>query len=316
MQIALPLTAFIGIATGELPKLLSFPHLSSPAFAGALFAASAMGLALTYTSVLCTTYNSPLATRCVLRAGCRSSIIPFRSPPPVALRLHPSRRSPAPILPIPPSPHPLCSVTGNVKDVFTTTFGWLLFGGFRASPLSMGGLGLSFSGAAMYSLTSLRKSQAASAAALAASAAQAAGGTAAHDATADASGSSDKHSDEEEGGASGPGGAGASSGGTAGSRVRQHTHSVVPALSLSNLRYGPEGSVAVLSSSTSASLGDESAANVDGASGRALIIDGLRPYTPMGAQTVVFTSGGAGAPGKLHVPGSGTGLHLGGMRDR
>ena len=52
------------------------------------------------------------------------------------------------------------SVTGNVKDVFTTSLGWLIFGGFKSTRLSLAGLAVSFVGAGMYSLSSLRKGQA------------------------------------------------------------------------------------------------------------------------------------------------------------
>lgn len=48
------------------------------------------------------------------------------------------------------------SITGNVKDIATTFFGWLLFPGFRASFASVGGIALSFCGAFWYSYTNLR----------------------------------------------------------------------------------------------------------------------------------------------------------------
>jgi hypothetical protein len=60
--VALPLSAALAVVTGELPALAAFPHLGDPKFLGSLLLASSMGLALTYTSVLSTTYNSPLAT--------------------------------------------------------------------------------------------------------------------------------------------------------------------------------------------------------------------------------------------------------------
>lgn len=61
-QVALPLSAALAVATGELPALAAFPYLGDARFLGSLLLASSMGLALTYTSVLSTTYNSPLAT--------------------------------------------------------------------------------------------------------------------------------------------------------------------------------------------------------------------------------------------------------------
>lgn len=66
------------------------------------------------------------------------------------------------------------SITGNVKDLATTSAGWALFGGFAATTRSLTGLALSFAGAGMYSLVSLQKSKASSAAAAAAVAAAAA----------------------------------------------------------------------------------------------------------------------------------------------
>ena len=77
-QIALPLTVVAGLALGEGPKLLAFPHLAELGFVASLLVSSAMGLALTYTSVLCTTYNSPLATRCV-RACVRACALCVRA---------------------------------------------------------------------------------------------------------------------------------------------------------------------------------------------------------------------------------------------
>ncbi len=43
------------------------------------------------------------------------------------------------------------TVTGNIKDVVCTMFGWILFGGFDSSLWSIGGLSLSFAGAGLYS---------------------------------------------------------------------------------------------------------------------------------------------------------------------
>jgi hypothetical protein len=77
----------------------------------ALVAASVMGLLLSYSSLLCTTYNSPLTT----------------------------------------------SVTGNAKDVVLTVVGALLFPGFKATTLSVGGLCLSFFGSGLYTAVSVRR---------------------------------------------------------------------------------------------------------------------------------------------------------------
>ena len=43
------------------------------------------------------------------------------------------------------------TVTGNIKDVVGTAFGWAIFGGFDRSLWNIGGLTLSFAGAALYS---------------------------------------------------------------------------------------------------------------------------------------------------------------------
>ncbi len=43
------------------------------------------------------------------------------------------------------------TVTGNMKDVVCTGFGWAIFGGFDKSLWNIGGLTLSFAGAALYS---------------------------------------------------------------------------------------------------------------------------------------------------------------------
>jgi hypothetical protein len=47
------------------------------------------------------------------------------------------------------------SVTGNIKDIVCTALGWAIFGGFVATPVSIGGLLLSFTGAALYSTEKL-----------------------------------------------------------------------------------------------------------------------------------------------------------------
>ena len=60
--IAMPLAGLCAVGTGELGVLANFPYLTDPGFAGSLCISCLMGLLLTYTSVLCVTYNSPLAT--------------------------------------------------------------------------------------------------------------------------------------------------------------------------------------------------------------------------------------------------------------
>ena len=108
---ALPLALLLAAVSGEGAELLAFPHLYSPLFWLALVAASVMGLLLSYSSLLCTTYNSPLTT----------------------------------------------SVTGNAKDVVLTIVGALIFPGFRATFLSVGGLCLSFLGSGLYTAVSVRR---------------------------------------------------------------------------------------------------------------------------------------------------------------
>jgi solute carrier family 35 protein len=108
---ALPLCLFLAFATGEFSTLLAFEHLGSFVFWLALFIASVIGLLLSYSSLLCTTYNSPLTT----------------------------------------------SITGNAKDVVLTIVGAMLFPGFTATLLSVGGLLLSFFGSAMYTAVSVKK---------------------------------------------------------------------------------------------------------------------------------------------------------------
>ena len=108
---ALPLCLFLAFATGEFSTLMAFEHLGSLLFWLALFVASVIGLLLSYSSLLCTTYNSPLTT----------------------------------------------SITGNAKDVVLTIVGAMLFPGFNATLLSVGGLLLSFFGSAMYTAVSVKK---------------------------------------------------------------------------------------------------------------------------------------------------------------
>jgi hypothetical protein len=59
---ALPACATLALLTGEMGTLAAFPHRADPSFWAAFIAASIMGLVLSYSSLLCTTHNSPLAT--------------------------------------------------------------------------------------------------------------------------------------------------------------------------------------------------------------------------------------------------------------
>jgi len=60
--IALPLAFVLMLITGDIDRLLTFEHLGSHGFWWGFGVSCAMGLLLTYSSILCTTYNSPLAT--------------------------------------------------------------------------------------------------------------------------------------------------------------------------------------------------------------------------------------------------------------
>jgi solute carrier family 35 len=60
--VACPLTLACALVTGEFTTLMKFEYLYDPKFLFAFFISSVMGLLLTYSSMLCTTYNSPLAT--------------------------------------------------------------------------------------------------------------------------------------------------------------------------------------------------------------------------------------------------------------
>ncbi len=59
---AAPLAAFLSVVTGELLALPSFPHSGSLSFWISFLFGCALGPLLTYSSMLCTTFNSPLAT--------------------------------------------------------------------------------------------------------------------------------------------------------------------------------------------------------------------------------------------------------------
>jgi hypothetical protein len=60
-MLAAPLALLLSALTGELGYIASFPSLGDPKFQFGFAVSSVMGLALTYTSVLCTTYTGPLA---------------------------------------------------------------------------------------------------------------------------------------------------------------------------------------------------------------------------------------------------------------
>jgi len=60
--VAAPLTGILVLATGEVDKILAFKHLHSGGFWLGFGVSCAMGLVLTFSSILSTTYNSPLAT--------------------------------------------------------------------------------------------------------------------------------------------------------------------------------------------------------------------------------------------------------------
>lgn len=60
--IALPLTLALAVATGELATLANYQYNTDAGFWAGAAIASCMGLLLTYSSLLSTTYNSALAT--------------------------------------------------------------------------------------------------------------------------------------------------------------------------------------------------------------------------------------------------------------
>jgi hypothetical protein len=58
---ALPLSLALAVAKGELQELAAFPSLGDPRFWLGFVTALSLGPILTYSSILCTTHNSPLA---------------------------------------------------------------------------------------------------------------------------------------------------------------------------------------------------------------------------------------------------------------
>lgn len=59
---AAPLAFVLCLANGEIAELLNFPYLTDAKFWFSFVVACLLGPILTYSSMLCTTYNSPLAT--------------------------------------------------------------------------------------------------------------------------------------------------------------------------------------------------------------------------------------------------------------
>jgi solute carrier family 35 len=132
-MLAAPLAAALCVASGEVGYIAGFPHLRDPRFLGGFALSSAMGIVLTYTAVLATTFAGPLAV----------------------------------------------GMTGNVKDLATTAIGAVYFGGFVATAMSVGGLGLSFAGAFLFGAVALQRSRRAAAAEATPSAAKGSGSLAA-----------------------------------------------------------------------------------------------------------------------------------------
>jgi len=59
---AFPLTLFLAVVFGEVGNLRNFPYLRDPAFLIAFAICTFMGPLITYSTLLCTTINSPLTT--------------------------------------------------------------------------------------------------------------------------------------------------------------------------------------------------------------------------------------------------------------
>ena len=131
--------------------------------------ASIMGLVMTYTALLCSTVNSPLITSVTgnVKGACvppsRARAAAAREPPaPVT-----SRGQPAPAVSclraLPPRPPrvipPLAPSLPLVRaDIFLTAIGAVVFGDFVPTPWSVGGIALSFTGAALFSYAKLKES--------------------------------------------------------------------------------------------------------------------------------------------------------------
>ncbi len=60
--VGLPICIVVALVTGEFSKVAHFPALSNPSFLAGLSVSSAAGVLITYATMLCNTYNSPLAT--------------------------------------------------------------------------------------------------------------------------------------------------------------------------------------------------------------------------------------------------------------
>lgn len=61
-SVAAPIAFGFAVITGELERLAAFKHLYEPSFLLSFAICSAMGLMITYATMLCTIHNSPLAT--------------------------------------------------------------------------------------------------------------------------------------------------------------------------------------------------------------------------------------------------------------
>lgn len=57
-----PIALFLLLASGEVATVRAFPHLDEGAFLGGLALSCSMGIVLSFSSMLSTTFNSPLAT--------------------------------------------------------------------------------------------------------------------------------------------------------------------------------------------------------------------------------------------------------------
>lgn len=95
--IAGPVTVALALATGEAADIAAYPHLYSSAFWAAFLTVSCLGLLLTFSSTLCTTHNSPLATsitgnvKDVVSARV-AALLRSATPLPPTLRTHRPRR--------------------------------------------------------------------------------------------------------------------------------------------------------------------------------------------------------------------------------
>ena len=123
---------------------MRFPGLGDAGFWFGFIISSFMGLILTYSSMLCTIYNSPLATSV---AGNAKDIITTGAGTCGTLT------------------HKICkhvslaAYSSHTLQCSACIAGWFFFGGFKATPRSVTGLTLSFIGAFMYSAVNLMKAR-------------------------------------------------------------------------------------------------------------------------------------------------------------